>query len=305
MEIIPALVSKVLPLYGFIILGFFAARKWNLKSKWISKVLLYGLIPLVIIENLLKADLAETAVIGAIVFLLAALMNLPAMLASRWFAPDMNGNMLKCSYSYYNIGWFGIPVVMALFGEAQMPLIISAYVGNALYGDTVCYYLMSKTNDESPGKALANVFKIPAIYACALAVILNLMGVEFPESLEVVGDVVSWTISTSGMLLIGITLADINFREVAYLVFAKLLALRYVAGAVILVGLVLLEKVLIGKLDEDQSNLMILLLSFPIAANLVVFATNLDTEKENSALMVGLSSIASLLLVPLLALILF
>ncbi|PQA58687.1 AEC family transporter [Siphonobacter curvatus] len=305
MEILQELLRKVLPLYGFIILGFFATRKWGLQSKWISKVMLYALIPLIIIENLLKADLAETAVIGAIVFILACLMNLPALLTTRFLAKDLNPNMLKSSFSYYNIGWFGIPVVMALFGDEQMPLIISAYVGNALYGDTVCYYLMSRTKDIPVKESVLNVFKIPAIYACVLAIILNVLEVEVPESMEVVGDVVSWVVSASGMLLIGITLEKIDFKEIPYATFAKILSVRYIAGAIILVALVFLEKGLIGRLDEDQSKLMLLLASFPIAANLVVFATNLDTEKENSALLVGLSSIASLVLVPAVCLVLF
>ncbi|WP_420152303.1 AEC family transporter [Siphonobacter sp.] len=305
MEILQELLRKVLPLYGFIILGFFAARKWGLQSKWISKVMLYALIPLIIIENLLKADLAETAVIGAIVFILASLMNLPAMLTTRFLAKDLNPNMLKSSFSYYNIGWFGIPVVMALFGDEQMPLIISAYVGNALYGDTVCYYLMSRTKDIPVKESVLNVFKIPAIYACVLAIVLNVLEVEVPESMEVVGDVVSWVVSASGMLLIGITLEKIDFKKIPYATFAKILSVRYIAGAIILVALVFLEKGLIGRLDENQSKLMLLLASFPIAANLVVFATNLDTEKENSALLVGLSSIASLVLVPAVCLVLF
>ncbi|MCL7988607.1 AEC family transporter [Sphingobacterium sp. lm-10] len=305
MDIINELATRVLPLYGFILIGWFAHVKWNLKSKWISKVLLFALIPILIIENLLKADLAETAVSGSIIFILALAMNIPAIIAKRSFANDYDGSLLKGSFSYYNIGWFGIPIVMALFGEEQMPLIISAYVGNALYGDTIGFYLMSRTKDVPTKEAVKKVFQIPAVYACIVAIGLNLLSVELPESVEPVGKVVSWIVSALGMLIIGVTMGDIDFKKVAYKTFSKILGLRYVAGAIILGLLVFAESQWFSILDEDQSMLMLLMASFPIAANLVVFASFLETEEENAALLVGISSILSLILVPILSVLLF
>ena len=305
MDIIKELATRVLPLYGFILVGWFAHAKWNLQSKWISKALLYVLIPILIIENLLKADLAETAISGSMIFLLALAMNIPAIITQKKIATDYDGSLLKGAFSYYNIGWFGIPVVMALFGEEQMPLIISAYVGNALYGDTVGFYLMSRTKDVPTKTAINKVFQIPAIYACAVAIGLNLASVEVPEAVEPIGNVVSWLVSALGMLIIGVTLGGIDFKKVAYKTFSKILGMRYLAGAIFLALLVFAESQWIGTLEEEQSMLMLLMASFPIAANLVVFASFLETEEENAALLVGISSIVSLILVPLVSILLF
>ena len=115
MNVLNELLTSVVPLYGFIILGYVASRWLGLKSKPISKLLLYVLIPLVIFDNILKAEPAQLATAMSIIFLLAALMNLPAQLAGR-LGGDINQDLLRCSFSYFNIGWFGIPVVMALFG---------------------------------------------------------------------------------------------------------------------------------------------------------------------------------------------
>ncbi|WP_134088463.1 AEC family transporter [Olivibacter sp. XZL3] len=305
MDVFQQLLTHVLPLYALIVVGFFAKRRWNLESKWISKLLLYILIPLLIVENLLKANLSETMVIGSMVFVLALTMNLPAILCKRFFAKDFNGSLLKGSFSYYNIGWFGIPVVMALFGSKEMPLIISAYVGNVLYGDTIGYYLMSRTKGLGVTKAVKNIFKIPAIYACLIAILLNITKIELPKGAEAIGSVISWAASALGMLIIGITLAELNFKQIPYLTFTKILAIRYLSGAVFLITLVLLEKQFLQVLNAEKSNLMLLISGFPIAANLVVFASFLETEKANSALLVGISSIISLFLVPLLCLLLF
>ncbi|MGK9119746.1 AEC family transporter [Olivibacter jilunii] len=305
MELLQELLNKVLPLYGFILIGFFAKKRWQLGSKWISKILLYLLIPLLIIENMLQAELSESAVVGSIIFVLALAMNIPAIICKRFVAKDFNGSLLKGSFSYYNIGWFGIPVVMALFGNEQMPLIISAYVGNVFYGDTLGYYLISRTKGLPVKEAAKNVFRIPALYACVIAVLLNLFSVNLPQRAELIGDVVGWTVSASGMFIIGLTLADINFQQIRLWNFAKILGLRYISAAVLLVLLLCLEKQFMQILDDDKSKLMGLIASFPIAANLVVFASFLETEKKNSALLVGISSIISLVLVPILCLLLF
>jgi predicted permease len=304
MNVLNELLTSVVPLYGFIILGYVASRWLGLKSKPISKLLLYVLIPLVIFDNILKAEPAQLATAMSIIFLLAALMNLPAQLARR-LGGDINQDLLRCSFSYFNIGWFGIPVVMALFGEEKMPLIISAYMGNVLYGDTVGYYLISRSKDMGVGDSIKNVLKIPAIYALLAAIIANAYGFKMPESLEPVTKGVSWTLSALGMTIIGITLTSVDVKKVDYRLFSKLMAVRYVAAAVILGALVWLESVLIGQLEGDEQRLMLLMASFPIAANLVVFATFIDTETENASILVTFSSVISLFLVPAACLLLF
>jgi malate permease and related proteins len=305
MEVLSKLLTNVVPLYLFIGAGYAASRWWNLPSKPISKILLYVLIPLVIFDNLLKAELSQVAIVSGIIFLLAALMNGPALLAGRYYGKDIEQNLLSCSYSYFNIGWFGIPVVMALFGEEKMPLIISAYMGNVLYGDTVGYYLISRSKDLPVSASVKNVLKIPAIYAGAAALIANALGVEMPENLEPVAKGASWTLSALGMLIIGITLTEIDFKKVDYARFGKLLGVRYGTAAVLMGFLVLAELLLIKQLDGDEQKLLLLIPSFPIAANLVVFATYLETETEDASLLVALSSLISLILVPIACLLLF
>lgn len=305
MDILQELVSRVLPLYGFIIVGFGCNKLFGLKSRFISKVLLYALIPVLIIDNLLKAELSELLVVSGSVFILAALMNIPALLTTRFLVKDFNSNLMKGSFSYYNIGWFGIPVVMALFGEEQMAFIVSAYVGNALYGDTIGYYLVSRTKDLPVKKAIKNVFKIPAIYACIIALVLNLLSVEVPEWFEPGSKGVSWAVSVLGMLIIGVTLGKVKFKHIDYGMFSKILGVRYLSGILFLVLLVFIESQLLGILEDEQQKLMLLLATFPIAANLVVFSSFLATEEKNTALLVGASSIISLILVPIACFILF
>lgn len=305
MDVLSKLLTSVLPLYLFIGAGYGASKWFGLKSKLLSKILLYVLIPVVIFDNILQAEITQLLIVVTIVFTLALLMNLPAWLTHRFLVKDLNKYLLFCSYSYFNVGWFGIPVVLALFGEKQLPLIISAYMGNVLYGDTIGYYLVSRSKDLPVKESVKNVIKIPAIYACAAAILANLWGFKMPEFLSPGMEAVSWILSALGMVMIGIGLTQVNFKETDYKMFGKLLGVRYVAAAILMGLLVLGEMAVIGQLKPDEQKLLLLIPAFPIAANLVVFASYLDAEKENSALLVSLSSIISLILVPIACVLLF
>lgn len=305
MEVLSKLLTSVVPLYLFIGVGYGASKWLGLKSRPVSKILLYVLIPLVIFDNILQADVAELLIVATIVFSLALLMNLPAWLTHRYLVKDLNKYLLFCGFSYFNVGWFGIPIVLALFGEKQMPLIISAYMGNLLYGDTIGYYLMSRSKDLPVKDSVLNVIKIPAVYAGAAGVVANLQGFKLPESISPVMEVISWIVSAVGMVVIGIGLTKVNLKEIDYRKFGKLLGVRYLGAAVLMGLLVLGEMLLIGQLKPDEQKLLLLIPAFPIAANLVVFSSYLDTENENSALLVSLSSLISLVVVPVVCVFLF
>ncbi|RDV16028.1 hypothetical protein DXT99_06570 [Pontibacter diazotrophicus] len=305
MDILNKLVSNVLPLYAFIGVGYIASRWLGLKSKFVSVVLLYGLIPLVIFDNLVEADLMQFVVVAAIVFLMCLLMSIPGWLTHKYLVKDFNKYLLSCGFSYFNIGWFGIPVVLAIFGEERLPLIISAYMGNVFYGNTIGYFLVSRSKELPVKESVKNVFMIPAIYACVAAIIANIAGFEMPESLSPVMEGASWVLSALGMVMIGIGLSKVNLKETDYRKFGKIIGVRYLAAGVIMGLLVLGEAGVIGQLEAEEQMLLLMLPAFPIAANLVVFASFLETEEKEASLLVSLTSIISLIVVPIASLLLF
>jgi predicted permease len=178
-------------------------------------------------------------------------------------------------------------------------------MGNVFYGDTIGYYLISRSKDLSVLDAVKNVLKIPAVYACGAAIWANIAGFEMPYSLATVMEGASWVLSAAGMVIIGIGLTKVNLKETDYKMFGITLGIRYVAAAIFLALLVFGESVVVGQLEEDERNLLLLIAAFPIAANLVVFSSFLETEEENAALLVSLSSLVSLLLVPVVCVVLF
>ncbi|MDR6789974.1 putative permease [Sphingomonas sp. BE138] len=290
------LATQVLPLFGVILLAWAIGGRVPKAPKLISTMLVYGLIPLLVIDKVLRAEPAELAVIPPIMFTVAALMAWPAYRLSRHVGDRFDPPLLSASFSFFNIAFFGMPVASALFGEAAVSTIICAFVGTALYGDTIGYYLVARTA-EGKKRAASKALRIPLFYAFVLAVILKLSGVESPEAVRPVADTVSTAVSVLGMAVIGFNLSAVRARTVDWSLMGGILAVRQ-ASAVALVALGLaLEAAVIHVLGVQERVLVGLIGLFPIAANISLFASLLGTREKEAATLVALSSVVSLLLV--------
>lgn len=288
--------TQVLPLYGVILLGWLIGGRLPSLSRWFSRVLVYGLIPIVVLHNVTQADLAQIAVIPPILFLTAATMSLPARWMAQRLGDDFDPRLLSACFSFFNVAFFGIPVTTALFGEAEVSTIICAYIGSALYGDTIGYYLIARTKEGSR-KAAMQALRVPIFYAFILALILRLNEVTTPEPLEPVASAISTLVSVLGMAVIGLNLAQVKAGETDWRVIGKILAVRQLCAAALLGTLLVAEALLLGLLATQDRTIIGMIALFPIAANVSLFASLLDTRKRDAALLVAASSLLSLALV--------
>jgi len=290
--------TQVLPLFGIVLLAWGAGRWLPRAPKLISAVLVYGFIPLLVIDKVLGAKPSELMVIPPMMFAVAAAMALPARWLSQRIGDRFDPPLLSASFSFFNVAFFGMPVASALFGEAAISTIVCAFVGTALYGDTIGYYLVARTK-EGKRRAASKALRIPLFYAFALAVILKSLGVETPDDVQPVADVLSTVVSVLGMAVIGFNLAAVKAGDLDLPVLGRILAVRQ-ASAIVLVAIVLAaEAAFVGVLGTQERTLVGLIALFPIAANVSLFASLLGTREKDAAILVALSSLLSLILVTL------
>ncbi|MCF2447685.1 hypothetical protein L0657_27265 [Dyadobacter sp. CY345] len=301
MKILFKLYSELLPVMAFIPIGYFVKKWIKVKPEYVSGPLIKVLLPLLVFFNVLDAEAEKLYILPIFTFLLALAMIPAANIAHKYFAKDSNPLLLRSSFSFFNIAFFGIPTVTALYGEDKVSALICIYLGSALYGDTIGYYQVAKTN-HSPKKALVEVLKIPFLYVLIAAVISKVFEAETPDFMEPILKVISLVVSCAGMLIVGFQLSDVKFKNLELGYFGKILGFRTVA-AVLILGLLMLAEYFIFKVLDDTDYKMLLLVSlFPVAANVTVFASFLKTEEEQSSLLVFLSAMLSLVLVSVAAL---
>nr|MBI1230529.1 hypothetical protein [Cytophagales bacterium] len=300
MEIILNLYKNLLPVLAFIGVGYFLEKWFKLKPTYISKPLIFLLLPVLVIYNVSEASTTKIVIIPIITFLIALTMNLPALLAHKTIAKGENLNLLKSSFTFFNVLFFGIPVVSALFGAGATSVLICVYLGTAIYGNIIGYFQVAKTK-LSTKLAIKELLKIPYVYVFVAAIGIKVWGVKLPEAVGPSMDVVGWVVSALGMMIIGFHLTSLNVKNIDLRYYSKLLGFRTLAAMIVSALFIGGEYMIWKGLDTDDYLMLALVPFLPVASNISLFASYLETEEEKFSLVVLLSIALSLILVPIVA----
>ncbi len=296
MSAIGNIAAALLPLYGVILIGWAVVGRIPWAAKLFSTILVFGLIPLLVIDKVLAAETRQLMVIPPLMFAVAALMSIPAHRLAQRLGKDFDPKLLSASFSFFNVAFFGVPVSQALFGEVGASTVICAYIGSALYGDTIGYFLIARTK-EGARKAATKALRVPIVYVVIGAIIAKLAGVTMPEAAKPVLSVAGTLVSVLGMAVIGLNLAETGRDDWRPKLMTRILAVRQASGLILLGTALALEAALVGILTPRDRVIVGLVALFPIASNVTLFATLLDTNRKAAAVLVALSSVVSLVLV--------
>ncbi|KQM70631.1 AEC family transporter [Sphingomonas sp. Leaf20] len=296
MSAIGNIAAALLPLYGVILIGWAVGGRLPWAAKLFSTILVFGLIPLLVIDKVLAAETRQLMVIPPLMFAVAALMSIPAHRLAQRLGKDFDPKLLSASFSFFNVAFFGVPVSQALFGEVGASTVICAYIGSALYGDTIGYFLIARTK-EGARKAATKALRVPIVYVVIGAIIAKLAGVTMPEAAKPVLSIAGTLVSILGMAVIGLNLAETGRDDWRPKLMTRILAVRQASGLILLGTALALEAALVGILTPRDRVIVGLVALFPIASNVTLFATLLDTNRKAAAVLVALSSVVSLVLV--------
>jgi predicted permease len=296
MSAIGNIAAALLPLYGVILIGWAVGGRLPWAAKLFSTILVFGLIPLLVIDKVLAAETRQLMVIPPLMFAVAALMSIPAHRLAQRLGKDFDPKLLSASFSFFNVAFFGVPVSQALFGEVGASTVICAYIGSALYGDTIGYFLIARIK-EGARKAATKALRVPIVYVVIGAIIAKLAGVTMPEAAKPVLTIAGTLVSVLGMAVIGLNLAETGRDDWRPKLMTRILAVRQASGLILLGTALALEAALVGILTPRDRVIVGLVALFPIASNVTLFATLLDTNRKAAAVLVALSSVVSLVLV--------
>lgn len=288
--------AALLPLYGVILLAWVVGGRVPWAAKLFSTILVFGLIPVLVIDKVLSAEARQLMVIPPLMFGVAALMSIPAYRLAQRLGDDFDPKLLSASFSFFNVAFFGVPVSQALFGEVGVSTVICAYIGSALYGDTIGYFLIARTK-EGTRKAATKALRVPVVYVVIGAIIAKAAGVTMPEAAAPIVSVAGTLVSVLGMAVIGLNLAETGRDDWRPKLMTRILAVRQVSGIVLIAAALALEAAFVGVLGPRDRVIVGLVALFPIASNVTLFATLLDTNRKAAAVLVALSSAVSLVLV--------
>ena len=279
---------SLLGIYLFIAVGFGA--KWTFKEKiddrTITLLSVYFLQIFLTFWGLLKRPIDTELLFAPSLYLAITLISLLLMipLARLLFHDTKERSIATVAALIGNTGNLGIPLGIALFGEASVPYLTLINLVNVFVVYTIGVFYYSR-GEFSIRESLMNILKIPVLWAAMIAIALNLGGYHPSAAVDktlMMGAYASMTMQLVlfGIYLYGIKLTQINLRLTAWVNGTKFILIPVIAFGVLgmvemspmVKGILFLE--LIVPLAVANVNLASLYNCSPRSVTVQVFITS-------------------------------
>ena len=292
---------KIFPLYLNVILGYVAAKSLQVQRESIATLLIYILGPIVVFSATLSVKINfAIAMIPIFLYIFCSLIAFLALFiwGKSWNNPT--GNILAFSAGTGNTGYFGIPLAVIFFPPALADIYIFAVLASLLYESTTGFYVTAKGN-FTVKESLIKISKLPILYAFVLGLCLNIIGLEIPETLSAYTSQFKGAYGILGMMMLGMGLIglkgnednwDKKFITITFII-------KFIFWPLAMLFFIYIDKTFLQILNNDLYKVLFLFSIVPLAGNSVTLAVLLNAKPEKTALTVFLSTLVSVLSIPL------
>ena len=275
--------------------GVYLSRKGFLSpqgTKDLGAILLRVIIPCVIVKSYITEfsrerllELALSAGLALIGFILAMVIS--------YLVFGKRRRLENFAASFCNAGFIGIPLAQAIIGEEGVFYIAASVALLNLFQWTYGVYIMADRKDAISAKTIA---KNPVVIAIVIGVVLFVSQIPVPGIVTSTLGYIAGMNTPIAMILMGTYLAKLPLK--------KLLDKR--AYGCVLFRLVIIPAVILLVFwalpiaNVDIALAAFLAAATPVGANICVFAQQYDCDYEFSVVTVCLSTLLSVITVPLL-----
>ncbi|MBE6799030.1 MAG: hypothetical protein E7525_04575 [Ruminococcaceae bacterium] len=324
---IDILVQKVLLLTAMVFLGFILC-KVRLADERLSKgfadIVIYVAQPAMIIYGFLEAEFTKTIVLTSLcVFVFAVLFHFGFYgIAGLMFrrVPTAQQKCLRYATVFTNTGFMGIPLISELISPTAAVYATFYVVAFNVFNWTLgCYIYTGDRKYMQAKKMFINPATVPTYVGLAIFVISGL--VTLPDGIRPVFDsfltplvrdnilfLLKGTVVPLSMMMIGIRLADCQLKAMFKDKYMLLLfAVRLIAIPLLVIALmklVIMTGIIPDSIAIPAATVLCISASTPVAALATVFAEKFQGDAVYASKLVSLSTVLSLVTMPLLAAIL-
>ncbi|WP_066895220.1 AEC family transporter [Clostridium nigeriense] len=292
------IVKEITSLFLIMLIGVYGKRK-NIINEEINiglrKILLEITLPLLVINSFSFDFQDEMKRNILIAFIYSIAFFIIATIISYIFLIPIKGDkkrILHFANVFSNCGFIGFPVINNLYKAEGM---VYGSIFNMVFTIFLWTYGIIIFSNKINKKNIKKVFSNPSIVAAYIGISMMLLNIKPPsfilESMKMVGNMTT----PISMIIVGGILAKVKVRDLF-----KEVSIYY--GAVIKLILIPLTLYIIKLFLKDNStiiNTIIILQAMPAAAMTSIFAANFNKEKEYSAVVVFLSTLLSIITIPL------
>lgn len=300
------LLQQMIVLFVLMLIGFFVSKKGYISDatfKQMSWLVVYVACPAMVISGSVNSGKMMEgqelfAAMGLTLAIYAVLILLGLITPFILGIPKEDRGVYKVMMIFSNIGFMGFPLIGSLYGaEAllyaalfQIPFNVLIYT----YGILV----LKKKTDDNEKLDLKKIFNIGVI-CCIISIVIALFQIETPDFVKTIVSNLSNLTAPLSMMVIGASLTKIRFKDL----FTDIRLLLFCG-----LKLIVIPVVMLFVLKQFINNTMVLgvcmvILSTPVASMTAMLAQQHDGNYPLASKGVAVSTILSVLTMPLVAMI--
>ena len=294
-----AMFEQVFILVTFCVIGYVLC---NVKlanpdhSKVLSVILIYILFPLMSFKTFSAQFTVEYLQEKGLILLVSLGLILVVVIAAKLISRLLGGdpyekNVNEYSMSMANIGYMGYPLAEAVYGTAGMLDCMMFGLPMTIYINTVGYNMLTAGKGQ---KSILQKIFTPSMFGILAGCLVGITGLQLPQAVFEIAQMSSNCVAPISMMLTGMAIQQFSLKE--------LLCNRkvYIICAVRLALMPVLVWALV-KLCGFTFALMpaVLLYAMPCGMNTIVFPKLVDKDCRLGAATVLVSTVLSMLTIPL------
>jgi predicted permease len=200
---------------------------------------------------------------------------------------------------FMNSGNYGAPIILFAFGSVGFDYAVIMMVIQSLLMNTVGLYYAAKGSKETNTmkESLMKVVKMPIIYGAALGLIIQVSGLIVPnfviQAVELIADAAIPTV----MLVLGMQLATLSRNNMKLGEVTSMVMIKMVVSPIIAYFIIM-----IFSIEGLLAKILLVLAAMPTAANTTLYALQFNTEPEFVSSSTLITTILSIITVPIMLL---
>ncbi|MPM53201.1 hypothetical protein SDC9_99966 [bioreactor metagenome] len=292
--------NKIISLFLIILIGAYGTRKSIINeevNKGLRKILLEITLPLLVINSFsfeFSEGMGRNVLISFIYSI--AFMIVGAIISYIFLFPfkGEKKKILHFANVFSNCGFIGFPIINSIFGAEG---VVYTSIFNMVFTIALWTYGVMIFSDKMSKDNIKKVLLNPAIIAVYLGIPMMLFNIKLPafllDTTKIVGDMTA----PISMIIVGSILSKVKIKDVF-----KEFSIYY--GSLIKLIIIPLGLLIIKKVLNDNStiiNTIIIVQAMPAAAMTSIFAADFNKEEEYSAIVVFISTLLSIITIPIIA----
>lgn len=299
MDIFVSLIGKLIPLYIFVVLGVVAGRNLGVSRESVSKLLIYILVPIVSFHGTAIVKLSPgVLVLPLVVFAICVSLSLLCSCIGNVLWTDKTRSVIGYTCGTGNNGYFGLPLVLSLFGEEAFGIAVIASIGFVMFEVTLGLYHFLH-HDMTPAMAIRKILRFPIFLSFVFGLLWNFSGLGFTEVFTDIAVKSRGAYTVLGMMLIGMGLGSVREMKMDFPFLLLTFVSKFVLWPLFAFAVIWADTQYLHLFPVLAHNVFFVLSIVPLAASTVAYATEFRAQPEKAATAVLFSTLFALFYIPL------